>query len=180
MIRTRITKRYTRALFELATEAGKVEAVGRDLTALEGLLAADASLRDALMSPVLTRDAKAEILNAVAEAADVEDLVAHFLHILLEARKLPLLSDVVAAFRALADEAAGEIRGTAITPMPLAAADAEALAQALSKALKKRVVLDAQIDPSLRGGVVARVGNLVFDGSLRTQLMRMRETLIKG
>ncbi|NTU60073.1 MAG: ATP synthase F1 subunit delta [Deltaproteobacteria bacterium] len=180
MIRTRITKRYTRALFELATEAGKVEAVGRDLAALDGLLASDASLKDALMSPVLTRDAKAEILDAVAEASGIDALVAHFLHILLEARKLPILSDVVTAYRALADEAAGEIRGVAVTPMPLDDADAQALAAALSKALNKKVLLDTQLDPTLRGGVVAQVGNLIFDGSLRTQLMRMRETLIKG
>jgi F-type H+-transporting ATPase subunit delta len=180
LIRTRITKRYTRALFELATEAQKVEAVGRDLAALQELLAADASLRDALMSPVLTRDAKAQILDTVIEASGLDSLVGHFLHILLEARKLPLVPDIVAAFGALADQATGKIRGVAVTPMPLDDADTQALAAALSQALKKEVLLDAQIDPTLRGGVVARVGNLVFDGSLRTQLMRMRETLIKG
>lgn len=180
MIRTRITKRYTRALFELASEAQKVEAVGRDLIALESLLSFDPSLRDALMSPVLTRDAKSHILDTLVEASGIDPLLGDFLRILLDARKLPLVPDVVAAYRELADQATGKIRGVAITPMPLDETDVRALAAALSKAVQKEVLLDAQLDPSLRGGVLARVGNLVFDGSLRTQLLRMRETLIKG
>lgn len=180
MIRTRLTKRYTRALFELATEALKVEAVGRQLEELEALLASNQDLRDALLSPVSSRDSKAEVLDALAGASGLDSLVANFLRVLLEARKLNLLSDIVIAYRELADAATGRVRGLAVTPMPLEDSDVLALADALSKALKKEVLLETQLDPSLRGGIVARVGNLVFDGSLRTQLMRMRETLIKG
>jgi F-type H+-transporting ATPase subunit delta len=64
--------------------------------------------------------------------------------------------------------------------LPLDEADVKALSAALSRALRKEVLLDAELDPELRGGLVARVGSLVFDGSVRTQLQRMRETLIKG
>ncbi|MBI5014748.1 MAG: ATP synthase F1 subunit delta [Deltaproteobacteria bacterium] len=180
MIRTRITKRYTRALFELAADAGKIAAIGQDLAVVEGLLASDDALRDALLSPVLTRDAKSQVLDAVIDAGGFDPLVGNFLRILLDARKLPFVPDIAAAYRELADEASGRIRGVAVAPMALEDEDVRALAEALSKAVKKEVLLEAQLDPTLRGGLVARVGNLVFDGSLRTQLQRMRETLIKG
>lgn len=180
MIRARITKRYTRALFDLAAGAGKVEAIGGELASVQELLAADEGLRDALLSPVLTRDVKAQVLDAVLEASGLDPMVGNFLRVLLEARKLALLPEVVAAYGDLADEAAGRVRGTAVAPSALDEDDAAALADALSKALKKEVILDAQVDPTLRGGLVARVGNLVFDASLRTQLQRLRETLIKG
>jgi F-type H+-transporting ATPase subunit delta len=180
LIRTRITKRYTRALFELAAEAGKVQAIGEDLATVESLLAADEALRDALMSPLMTRDDKSQVLDAVIEAAGFDPLVGNFLRILLDARKLPFVPDITAAYRELADEASGRVRGVAVAAMPLEDEDMQSLAQALSKAVHKEVLLEAQVDPALRGGLVARVGNLVFDGSLRTQLQRMRETLIKG
>lgn len=180
MIRARITKRYTSALFELAAQTGKTAAVGEELAAVDALLRADGALREALLSPVLTGDVKAQVLDAVIEASELDPMAANFLRVLLDARKLSLLPDVVAAYADLADDAAGRIRGVAVSPTPLEDEDAQALAEALSKAVKKEVILDAQVDPTLRGGLVARVGNLVFDASLRTQLQRMRETLIKG
>lgn len=180
MIRARITKRYTRALFEIASETGKIEEVRQELEAVDALLTDEESLRDAIASPVLPREVKAEILEAVAAQAKLDPLVANFLRVLLDARKLPLLRDVVAAFREMADEAAGRIRGVAVSRMPLDREDLAALAQALSSRIQKEVQLEARLDPGLGGGIVARVGNLVFDGSLRTQLQRMKETLSKG
>jgi F-type H+-transporting ATPase subunit delta len=180
LIRSRIVKRYTRALFELAQEAGSREEVGQDLSAFDGFLAGDEDLREALLSPVLTRDVKAQVLDAVLDATGPNPYVANFLRVLLEARKLSLLSQMVAAFRDLADEAAGRVQGTVAASMPLEEADVKALSEALSRTLRKEVRLGSELDPALCGGVVARVGNLVFDGSVRTQLQRMRETLIKG
>jgi F-type H+-transporting ATPase subunit delta len=180
LIRTRITKRYTRALFEIAQEAGKLLEVGSELEALDELLSQDENLREAMRSPVLPREVKGEILDSIADKAGLDPLVANFLRVLLEAQKLVLLPDVVASYREMADEASGRVRGVAISRMPLAPADVEKLAQALSARVKKEVLLEPRQDPSLVGGIVARVGNLVFDGSIRTQLQRMKETLTKG
>jgi len=180
LIQTRIAQRYALAIFELAQEAGKTEEIGRDLDGVRAFLASDETVRNALLSPVVTRAAKAEVLQAVLEAASLEPLVANFLRVLLEARKLGALDDVVAVYDNMVDEVKGRVRGAALAAMPLDDADVDALAQALSRALEKEVILEAHTDPSILGGVVAQVGNLVFDGSVRTQLQRMKETLIKG
>lgn len=180
MIRSRIAQRYAKAIFELSQEAGKTADVAGQLAAVQEALVSQEDLRTALLSPVLPRAAKAEILEAVLSSASFDPLVANFLRVLLAARKLPQLDAVLQAFSAMRDEAEGRVRGQAATPMPLQDVQVRSLQQALSKALAKDVELEIHVDPSLLGGVVAQVGNLVFDGSLRTQLERMKETLIKG
>ena len=180
MINTRIAQRYTRALFELAQEAGTIAEVGSDLQELSQVILTDETLRAALLSPLLTRSARTQVMTALLDEAQPQPLVARFLTVVLDARKLPCLPDIVTEYQRLADELSGRVQGEAVAAMPLADQDVAALAKALTSALDKEVHLDARQDPALLGGVVAQVGNLVFDGSLRTQLQRMKDNLIKG
>lgn len=179
MIKTRVAKRYARALFELAEADNRIEAVGSDLAAVETVFT-DAAVRDGLTSPVKKHEEKAEVLKAIIEAAGIDAMVGNFLHVLLDARKLAVVPQICATYAKMADEATGKLRGEAITPMALEPSSLETIAAALSKALGKEVILEARQDPSLMGGMVARVGNLVFDASVKTQLQRMKDTLIKG
>lgn len=180
MIRSRIAQRYARALFELAQEAGKIDEIGGQLGLLDEVVRGQEDLRAALLSPVVPRRDKGTVVEALVEAAQVDPLVGNFLRVLLEAGKLPYLGDMASTYGRMADEAAGRERGEATTLIPLEPPELDLLAASLSKALGKEVHLTAGVDPSILGGVVVRVGNLVFDGSLRTQLRRMKETLIKG
>ncbi|GAB6062648.1 F0F1 ATP synthase subunit delta [Deferrisoma palaeochoriense] len=180
MNRKRIARRYAKALFELARDAGRAEEVGRELREIYELLSTNPELRATLLTPVLPRRVKAEVLAALLERLGPSDLVANFLRVLLEARKLPVLSDILEAYEALADEAAGRVRGEVLTALPLEPDEVEAIRTALAKRLEKEVQLSARQDPEILGGVVARVGNLVFDASLRTQLQRLRDSFLKG
>lgn len=180
MIKTRIAKRYARALFELASEENRIEEVARDLALLDELVASNAAVRDGLTSPVKSGEDKAQLLAAIVEASAIDTMVANFLNVVLEARKMAVLPQIAATYAAMADDATGKLRGEVITPMPLEDANRETISKALSKALDKEVILEARQDPSLMGGMVARVGNLVFDASVKTQLQRMKDTLIKG
>lgn len=180
MIKLRVAKRYARALFELAKETGRIEEIGSELASVVQLFEANGALWHGLTSPATAREAKSQALDAVAEKAGLDKTVANFLRVLLDARKMVLLPQVAGAYADLADEAVGRVRGTAAAPMRLDEASLSRLSAALSKALSKKVILDAEQDPSLVGGVVARVGNLVFDASVKTQLERMKDSLIKG
>lgn len=180
MIKTRIAKRYARALFEIAKEAGRIDEYRRDLEVVDSLFATSAEVRNGLTSVVTTHASKAELLTAIIEAAGLDPMVSNFLKVLLDARKMPVLPQVAEEYAALADEATGKVRGEVIAPTALGAAEMERLSAALSKALGKQVILESREDAALIGGVVARVGNLVFDASVRTQIQRMKESLIKG
>lgn len=180
MIRTRIARRYARALFDLAKEQGEIEPIGRELTEIHELLVTNPDLRATLMTPVLPRTAKAEVLEALLEQIQPDPLVANFLRVLLEARKLQALGDILQAYQTFADEAAGRVRGEVVAAMPLEPDDVEVFREALARHLSKEVLLTPRHDPDILGGVVAQVGNLVFDASLRTQLVRLRDSLIKG
>lgn len=180
MIKSRLARRYARALFELAKEAGKIEEVGRDLGVVDTVFRTDAKVRDGLTTPVLGRDVKGRVLDALIGATGVHATVGNFLRVLLDARKMALLPEVAVRYAAMADEATGKLRGVAAAPMPLGGEDLAKLSAALTKALGKEVILEAKTDPSLLGGVVAQVGNMVYDASVRTQLQRMKESLIKG
>lgn len=180
MIKTRVAKRYARALFELAKESGKIEEYGRDLEVVNSLFNSNEAVKSGLTSVVAGHETKTALLDAIIGAAGTDKVVANFLKVLLAAGKMVVLPHVAHEYAALADEATGKLRGEVTAPMAMDKAAMESLSAALSKALGKQVILEARQDPSLIGGVVARVGNLVFDASVRTQVQRMKESLIKG
>lgn len=180
MIKTRIAKRYARALFEIAREAGRIEDYGRDLGVVTAVFKADSAIREGLTSVALTHTVKAAFLDTVIEVSAVDVVVGNFLKVVLDARKMPVLAEITDEYIALADEATGKVKGEVVSPTPLTEAEIERLSAALGAALGKKVVLNAREDATLIGGVVARVGNLVFDASVRTQIQRMKESLLKG
>lgn len=180
MIKTRIAKRYARALFELAQEAECIEQIGGEMAAIATLYQTEATVRNGLTSPVTSREEKGEVLNVLIEAVNADAMLGNFLRVLLEARKLAIIPQIQGVYAAMADEATGKLRGVASAPTKLDDEALGRLAAALSKALGKEVILEADEDPALLGGVVARVGNLVFDASVKTQIERMKDSLIKG
>lgn len=180
MIKTRIAKRYARALFELAREGNAVDRVGADLQAVAGAIEQNAALKSGLTAPITSREAKGQALSALVETLKTDALVVNFLKVLLGARKISLIGEVSGEYVSMADEISGRLRGEAIAPMPLDEAALGKLSAALSKTLGKEVVLTSREDKALIGGVVARVGNLVFDASVKTQLERMKDSLVKG
>jgi F-type H+-transporting ATPase subunit delta len=98
--------------------------------------------------------------------------------LLLERGRIRALPAIARAYRELGDQHAGRVRATVTSAQPLAAADLERVRQSLEQRTHKKVMVESQVDPSLIGGLVARVGDLVLDGSVRTQLASLREKLL--
>jgi F-type H+-transporting ATPase subunit delta len=180
LIKTRIAKRYSRALFELAKESGSMDKVGADLRSIVEILEKNPAIKTGLTTPVTSREVKAGVLGALLEAVKADNLVENFLKVVLAARKISVMSEISEEFARMADEVSGRLRGEAISPIALDEAALKKLSAALSKALGKEVILSSREDKALLGGVVARVGNLVFDASVKTQLERMKDSLVKG
>jgi F-type H+-transporting ATPase subunit delta len=173
-------KRYAKALLGLAREAGTTEATGEQLDEVSTLFDTHADLRHALLRPWVKGQDRRAVAQAVAERIGGSTLLRNFVGLLAERRRLDHLSEISQAYRQLVDESLGRVRARVRTAIPLAESDHRQLAERLSRATGKTVVLEGFVDPTLLGGFVAQVGSLVLDGSLDGQLTRLRKHLAGG
>lgn len=174
-----MAKRYAKALLEAAAEAGVLEQVAADLEAL-GPHFAGKEVAGFFANPAVPRARKEAALTAAAERAAASRISVNLLRLLLARGRVGLLPDIARLFRDLADERTGRVRAEVTAAVPLSVASLEALAARLSAATGRQVHLTPRVDPTVLGGLVARVGSTLYDASLRTQLRRMREVLSKG
>jgi F-type H+-transporting ATPase subunit delta len=177
MITGSIARRYAKALFSLAVEKRCVEAWNESLHALARAVEAAPELKDVLQNPAYTREQRRTVVQKVAEALALAEEPANLLFLMGDRNRLAALPQVVGAFRELADQELGRLRARVTSAVPLADAEVAAIAEKLSVTTSKKVIIERAVDPAILGGVVAQVGSLVYDGSLRTQLEDLRKTL---
>ncbi len=177
MIMGSIARRYAKALFSLAVETGRVEPWAKSLEALRGAVEASPDLRDVLSNPVYSKEQRRAIVEKLASALSLDTEPANLLFLLGDRNRLSHLAGVVDTFRDLADQHLGRLRAKVTSAVKLDERAAQAIADKLSQATKAKVLLDRVVDPAILGGVVAQVGSLVYDGSVRTQLEDLRAQL---
>jgi len=170
-------RRYAKALFEAAREKGRVAETENELKLVADALEQDGGFRAFLASPSVTQEAKTGALRAVFGGA-VSAEVLNALCLLVERRRqneIPAVRDV---FTELAGEALGRIDATVTSAKPLSDDEKEKLAAAFGKILGKTVRLETKVDPSLLGGLTVRIGDTLFDGSLKGKLARLEKELL--
>jgi F-type H+-transporting ATPase subunit delta len=173
-----ISRRYARALFSIGVDRGNFEQLGKELEDVAAMWSGSAELRDALANPIFKASEKRAVLQSllprVAPTADVQKFVL----LLLERRRLAGVPNIARAYREMADEHTGRVRAHVTSAQPLDPAELERVQKALARRTGKQVILEASVDAALIGGIVARVGDLVLDGSVRTQLGTLRDKLL--
>lgn len=172
-----IARRYAKALFGLADEQGRVEAWSDALERLQAAVDGSPDLQDVLSNPVYSRDQRREIVKKLGAALKMDGAPLSMLLLLGDRNRLDHLRDIVRTFRDLADAKLGRVRAQVVTAVPLEAGAEKAIAEKLAVATRTKVLVERAVDPALLGGVVARVGSLVFDGSIRSQLEALRREL---
>lgn len=172
--------RYAKALFSLAKEDRRLSEARDELDGLAALFADNAELRDALLTPLHPADERKAVLQAIGERGSLSPLLANFLKYLIDQRRLVEFEAICAEFTRLANEEAGLLTAEVISASPLDDRRKDRLRRALSERTGSEVRLEITEDPSLIGGAIAKVGDLVFDGSIKTQLSQLRATLMKG
>lgn len=178
MTSSAVGRRYGRALFELAHEAGAADAIGKDLEDLAKTWESSEELRRAFENPEVGIEAKRKLIAAVAERASVHPLLKNTLMMLSDRRRLRHLSEIAEAYARIAERQSNRIRAEIVTAKKLPEAYYEQLVKTLEQATGKDVVLVRREDPSLIGGVVTTVGGRVFDGSLKNRLKELRSKLL--
>jgi F-type H+-transporting ATPase subunit delta len=178
--REQTARRYAKALYELAREAGATEAVGTELEQLAEVCATDARARDVLTRPWIKPMDRRAVAVAIAQKGGARKLVQDFGGLVAERGRADHLPEIVAAYRALLDTELGRTRAQVRTAVALTEAEKTQLSGRLERALGRRVILEEQVDATLLGGFIAQVGSLILDGSLDGQLARLRQRLARG
>ena len=175
-----LTRRYAKALVELAVAEQAVDRYGEELATVNAILQREVLLRQLLDSPTLAMDKKAPMLTDLVAALGLSAGMGKFLGLVLSKGRIGYLSQIEDTYRRLADELSGVLRARITSAVELDAAQQQAIGASLEKQTGKKVALNVSVDPQLLGGVKAEIGGRLFDGSVRTQLKRIEESLTKG
>jgi F-type H+-transporting ATPase subunit delta len=169
-----LADRYAAALFDLADERKALDAVADDLKALRAMIRDSVDLRRLIRSPVLSRGAQAKGIAALAAQAQISPLTLNFLGLLAQNRRLFALPEIIESYLHRLAEKRGEVTAHVLTAQELSPAQREAVNEQLRRAIGSKVAVDVEIDPSLLGGLVVKVGSRMVDASLRSKLHRLQ------
>ena len=172
-----VSGRYATALFELARDERSIDAVRADLDRFEAMLADSADLKRLVRSPVFSADAQSKALSAVLAQAEISGISANFLKVLTANRRLFAITDVIRAFRALVAKFKGEATADVTVAETLNEKNLDALKTALKSVTGKDVTLNVNVDPSIIGGLVVKLGSRMVDSSLRTKLNSIKHAM---
>lgn len=175
-----VSRRYAKALILIGQEDGQAERYNEELAAMVDLFDTQEGFEEALTNPLYNKNDRKKVLEAVLAATDLSVVMKSFLVLLFDKGRIKFLRDIAAYYKTLADELKGIVKASITSATQLSSEAVEKIRDALSKKVGKTIVLNVEQDPSLIGGVVTKIGDLVLDGSVKTQLVNMRETLKKG
>ena len=181
-----VSLRYARALVDAVTgqrvgvSPAALAAIPAQLDGFETLLRENAELRTLFSTPAISTAKKRAVLTELSTRLELEPLAKNFLNVLIQHDRMSLLGEIAAAFRTLLDERTGVAVAEVTTARPLEEAEKQELAGALAARTGRQVRMKFSLDPGLIGGITARVGSTIYDGSVRGQLDRLRADLMSG
>ena len=177
MSQTSVARRYAQAIFELGVEQANVPGLVSEVKRLAETWAGSPELRSTLGNPLVADAAQAAIVAELCDLLALSPTAKNAAGLLARRRRLAALPDIAAELARLSDARAGLVRATITSAAPLSDATRQRLQAQLEKRTGKRVMLDVKQDPSLIAGLVARIGDLVIDGSARARLAEIRSQL---
>jgi F-type H+-transporting ATPase subunit delta len=175
-----VATRYARALVEaVLNPASRLEPkqVAEELDSFQQMLAGTSELRNILLSPAVTASRKRAVVGKFAEMIPLSKVVRNFIYVLMDRRRIGILHEVVEAYKVILDERLGVMRADVQSARPLNPQQQSALQAELSQISGKQVRCNYSVDEDLLGGVVARIGSTVYDGSVRAQLNALKQRL---
>lgn len=179
MKNTVLAKRYAKALFAVGKEGNAFAEFTKTLGAMAELFSGMPEVADALTNPLYPVEAREKVMEHLLVSMQVSQVLGNFFKLLVQKKRANILPDVAAVFQAMVDAENNMCQGTVVSAMELTPELSAKVKATLEKITGKQVVLTAQVDPSIIGGIVAKVGDLVLDGSIKSQLAGLKES-IKG
>jgi F-type H+-transporting ATPase subunit delta len=178
VIPSQVARRYARAVLEIGIETGTLDALVNEMSRAAEAYAGSAELRAALENPLISVLAKRAILVEISDRLGLGPTARNTLQLLSDRRRMRALPGIAQRLHEFSDQRRGVVRAEVTTAAPLGNSYYAQLQTQLEKLTGKQVVIDRREDPGLIGGVVTRIGDTVYDGSLRTRLHELKHALL--
>ena len=174
-----VAKRYAKALVELAHEKNIVDKTKADLASFSETVDGSVTLQKLFASPAITPEAKAAVIAELAGKLGLQQTTTRFIEYLAATGRIRYVREVRNAFEENLAERQNRARATVTTAAALSGSELADIKKKLESVTGKQVEIDAQVDPAVIGGARAQIGSMVYDGTIRNQLAKMRERLVK-
>jgi F-type H+-transporting ATPase subunit delta len=175
-----LTRRYAKALVELGVEQQAVTAYGNELAIVKETLSREDLLRQLLDNPTLALEKKTAMLADLCKVLELSEGMGKFLGLLLSKGRLCFLGQIEENYRRQADELSGILSAKITSAFELDDVQQQAIAASLEKQTGKQVAVTVEVNADLIGGLQAEINGRLFDGSVKTQLKRIEESLTRG
>ena len=172
-----IASRYAQAVFELADESDSLDVLERDVADLRDAISESADLRTLINSPVYGREDMKRAIVDIAEKMGVSASIKNALALMAMKRRLPALPAVLARIEVLVDERKGVVKAEVVSARELNAEEVEQLSELLGRKAGRKVKIDRSVDPSLLGGLVAKMGSKMVDSSVKSRLSHLKNAM---
>ncbi len=179
MVTGSLARRYARAVIEIGTEAKNLDKIGADLGSLAKAMKDSEELQSALTNPAIRRADRRKILDGLLQRIGAQPQTKNLVYVLLDGERVGSLIAISREVDAMIQAKSGRVSAEITSATALDAGQLQQITAALEKLSGKKIDVTKKEDPSLLGGVVAKVGDVVYDGSLRTQLRSIRDELVK-
>jgi F-type H+-transporting ATPase subunit delta len=177
MVTGSLARRYARAILEIGTANGNLDKLGADLRSLAKAMRESTELVTALTNPAIRRADRRRVIDGLLQAIGAEPLSKNLVYLLLDGERLSSVEAISREVDAMIEARSGRMSAELTSARPLDAGQLSQIITALEKLSGKKVAVTRREDPDLLGGVVAKLGDTVYDGSLRTQLRTLRDEL---
>jgi F-type H+-transporting ATPase subunit delta len=172
-----VARRYATALADVAIERREERQIQNELDQWAAMMESSPQLKEVFANPTIVHDHKRKVLEDLIARTRVKDTTASFLRVLLRNQRLAQLRDIAARYGHVLDERSGMLAGSVTTARPITEELKKTLHETLSAATGRTVRLSFDTDEQIIGGMVARIGSTVFDGSVQSHLERLAEGL---
>jgi F-type H+-transporting ATPase subunit delta len=168
---------YANALADIALQQGAAEPTLKQLEDFGFALQESAELRIFLSSPAITREEKHEVVEKLAARMGVSKIVRNFLFVVVDNQRAPLLPEIIDSFRQVIQQREGVAAAVVASAVNLTDTQKAQLLQTLERLTGQKIQAKYTLDPALLGGAVVRIGDTIYDGSVKNRLNQMRERL---
>jgi F-type H+-transporting ATPase subunit delta len=179
MVTGSLARRYARAVVEIGTANGNLDKLGADLRSLAGAMHSSPELVTALTNPAIRRADRRKVIDALLQRIGAAPQSKNLVFLLLDGERMGSLEAISREVNAMIEARSGRVSAEVTSAKALDASQLSEIINALEKLSGKKVAVTRREDPALLGGVVAKLGDTVYDGSLRTQLRTLRDELTK-